>query len=112
MPLLSQLHILKSSSGKVVKVKENVCAQWGNVATHFIFSPNLIDIIKKDYDKAEEAFDDTMKRWLNGIKGTCHPITWSILLAVLQEIDHKTLATDLETIYFLKSSSQKTDIRV
>ena len=98
MPLLPQLHILKSSSGKVVKVKENVCAQWGNVATHLIFSPNLIDIIKKDNVKAEEAFDDMMKRWLNGTVGTRHPITWRTLLAVFREIDHNTLATDLETI--------------
>jgi len=43
-PLLSQLHILKSGSGKVVKVKESVCAQWGSVATQLILSPNLINI--------------------------------------------------------------------
>jgi len=99
MPLLPQLHMLKSSSnGKVVKVKESVCAQWGDVATQLIFSSSLIDIIKKNNNRVEEAFDDMMKRWLNGIKGTHHPITWSTLLAVFQEIDYNTLATDLETI--------------
>ena len=79
--------------------KPSACAQWNNEATHLIFSPNVIDIIKKDNVKAKEAFDDMMKLWLNGTAGTRQPITWSTLLAVLREIDRSTLASDLENIF-------------
>ena len=98
VPHFSQLHILNSSSGKVVKVRESVCAQWDVVATHLIFEPSVIDIIKKNNNTVEESFDDMMKQWLNGTKGTRLPIKWSTLVAVFREIDRNTLATDLENI--------------
>ena len=97
MPIPSQLHRLKSNSGKVVKVKEQVCVCWEAMAIQLHFSQGLIDIVKKN-DGPEKAFDDMMKRWLNGTEGTRQPITWNTLLAVFREIDHITLATDLESI--------------
>jgi len=97
MPLLPQLHLLKSSSGKIVKVKESVCARWKDVAIHLSFSPGLIDIIKEN-DGPEKAFDDMMTRWLNGTDGTRRPITWRTLLTVFQEIDYGVLASDIKNI--------------
>ena len=97
MPLPSQLHRLKSNSGKVVKVNEHVCVCWEAMALQLHFSQGLTDIIKKN-DEPEKALDDMMKRWLKGTEGTRQPITWRTLLAVFREIDHITLATDLENI--------------
>ena len=97
MPQLHQLHLLKSISGKVVKVKESVCAHWELVAIHLCFPKGVIAIIKEN-DGSEKAFDDMMTRWLNGTEGTRKPITWRTLLTVLQEIDHGVLASDLENI--------------
>jgi len=92
------LHVLKSSSGKVLEVKERVCAHWEETAIQLSFSPGLIATIKKDNDKVENAFDDMMTRWLNGTKGTRQPMTWRTLLTVLQEIDHGVLAGDIKSI--------------
>lgn len=97
-PLLPQLHVLRSSTGKVVKVKQSVCAVWENVATRLGFTPGLIDIIRKESEGPETAFDNMMKRWLKGTEGTCTPIAWRTLLAVFQDIDHGVLASDLENI--------------
>jgi len=74
-----------------------MCAQWDVVATHLIFEPSVIDITRKN-NTVEESFDDMVKRWLNGAKGTHLPINWSTLLAVFREIDCSTLAADLENI--------------
>ena len=110
MPLLPQLHVLKSSSGKVVKVKERVCAYWDDVATQLSFSPGLIDIIRRENDRLEKAFDDVMKRWLNGTEGTRKPITWKTLLTVLEDADHSVLADDIKNILpdVLRSKSDTT----
>ena len=97
MPLLRHLHLLKSSSGEVVKVKESVCAHWKDVAIHLSFSSGLIHIIEKK-GGPEEAFDDMMTRWLNGAEGTRKPITWRTLLTVLQDIDYGVLANDLQSV--------------
>ena len=97
IPLLSQLHLLKSISGKVVNVRQSVCAHWKDVAIQLSFIPGLIGIINEN-DGPEEAFDDMMTRWLKGMKDTRKPITWRTLLTVLREIDHGVLASDLEKI--------------
>lgn len=110
MPLPSQFRGLKSNSGNAVKVKEQVCAHWEDIAIQLSFSQGMIDIIKKN-DGPEKAFDDMMKRWLNGTEGTRQPTTWKTLLAVFREIDHNSLATDLESI-LLNSSGLKTDTAV
>ena len=96
-PLPAQLRELRGSSGNVVKVKEQVCAKWEDVATQLSFSQGLIDIIKKN-EGPEKAFDDLMKRWLNGTNDTRQPITWRTLLIVFRKIDHNTLASDLENV--------------
>ena len=98
MPHLHQLHVLKSGSGKVLEVKERGCAHWEETAIHLRFSPGLIATIKKDNDKAGNAFDDMMTQWLNGTKGTRQPVTWRTLLTVLQEINHGVLAGDIKSI--------------
>jgi len=97
MPLLPQLHLLKRISGKVVNVRQSVCAQWKDVAIQLSFTPGLIGIISEN-DGPEKAFDDKMTRWLNGTEGTRQPMTWRTLLAVFRDIGHGVLASDLESI--------------
>ena len=98
MPHLHQLRVLKSNSGKVLKVKERVCAHWEETAIQLSFSLGLIATIRKDNDKAENAFDDMMTRWLHGTKDTRQPMTWRTLLTVFREIDHGVLAGDIKSI--------------
>ena len=98
MPRLHQLHVLKSHSGKALNVRQEVCTHWDDVAIQLIFPPSLIDIIKKESNGHEKAFDDMMTRWLKGTERTHKPITWRTLLTVFREIDHNTLASDLENI--------------
>ena len=90
--------MLKSSSGKVVKIKERVCAYWDDVATQLSFSPGLIDAIRRGNDGPEKAFDDMIKRWLNGTEGTRKPITWRTLLTVFQDANHSVLADDIKNV--------------
>lgn len=98
MPCLHQLHVLKSHSGKILNVRQEVCTHWDDVAIQLIFPPSLIGIIRKESDGPGKAFDGMMIRWLNGTERTRKPITWRTLMTVFQEIDHNTLANDLESI--------------
>ena len=97
MPHLHQLQVLRSSSGEVVRVRERVGAHWRDVATQLGFSTGLIGIINEN-NGPQQAFDDMMTRWLNGMEGTRQPITWRTLVTVLRDMDHGVLASDLESI--------------
>ena len=90
--------MLKSSSGKVVKIKERVCAHWDDVATQLSFSPGLIDAIRRGNDGPQKAFDDMMTQWLNGMEGNCQPITWRTLLTAFQYANHSVLADDIKNV--------------
>ena len=81
-----------------MKVKESVCSHWRDIATHLHFSSGLMETIRTSNAGPEEAFDDVMTQWLNGTEGTLQPISWRTSLGVLRDINHNTLAMDLEEV--------------
>ena len=97
-PRLDQFNVLKSSSGRVVKVKEEMCAHWKDVAIHLRLSYGSMKTIETNINKAEDAFVTVMGQWLGGMEEARKPISWNTLLTVFEELQHGVLAADLREI--------------
>ena len=95
-PLLRHLHILRSSSGQTVKVRDSTAARWSNLAVQLDIPPHKIQTIERDCKDSEHAVDKVIFNWLIG--SARQPVTWRTLLEALEDAEFTTLATDLKTV--------------
>ena len=98
-PSLDQLHVLGSGE-KSVKIRKRVAARWRDLASHLKFEPGVIKIIESDSrSHCEDAFDDLMRRWLEG--AGLLPVSWKTLLQALDAADFKALSSDIRKVLSL-----------
>ena len=95
-PLVRQLHILRSSSGQTVKVRDCVAAKWNKLAVQLDFPHYKIEAIERDSKDCENATDKVIFNWLIG--SARQPVTWRTLLEALEDAEFTALATDLKTV--------------
>ena len=95
-PLARQLHILRSSSGQTVKVRDCVAARWNDLAAQLEIPHYDIETIERDSRDCKNAVDKLICHWLNGSARL--PVTWRTLLEALEDAEFTALATDLKTV--------------
>ena len=95
-PLARQLHILRSSSGQTVKVRDCVASKWNDLAVQLELPHYEIETIERDSRDCKSAVDKIICHWLNG--SARMPVTWRTLLEALEDAEFTALATDLKTV--------------
>ena len=93
-PELWQLQKFVGVSGRVIKVVEEVSADWDELALALHFSGGVIQTVREsEHFQVKRACRDILHRWLDG-QGL-QPVTWNTLVECLEDINHLSLAGDL-----------------
>lgn len=95
---MGELECLKSKDGKnEVKIIETVASIWVKVATLLDFKTPIIHQLECDYRMVADACRHMfMKRLSN--EGFEKPLTWEMILKVLENSDLKVFAKKLNTV--------------
>ena len=95
---MGELECLKSRDGKTeVKIIETVASIWMKVATLLDFKSPIIQQLECDYRMVADACRHMfMKRLSN--EGFEKPLTWEMILDVLENSDLKVFAKELNTV--------------
>ena len=95
---MGELEYLKSRDGKTeVKIIETVASIWMKVATLLDFKRPIIQQLECDYRMVADACRHMfMKRLSN--EGFEKPLTWDMILDVLENSDLKVFAKELNTV--------------
>ena len=95
---MGELECLKSRDGKTeVKIIETVASIWMEVATLLDFKRPIIQQLECDYRMVADACRHMfMKRLSN--EGFEKPLTWDMILDVLENSDLKVFAKELNTV--------------
>ena len=95
---MGELEYLKSRDGKTeVKIIETVASIWMEVATLLDFKRPIIQQLECDYRMVADACRHMfMKRLSN--EGFEKPLTWDMILDVLENSDLKVFAKELNTV--------------
>ena len=93
-PELWQLQRFVGVSGRVVRVMEEISADWEKIALALHFSGGVIRAVREsEHFQVERACRTILHRWLDG-QGL-QPVTWDTLVECLEDINHGSLAGDL-----------------
>ena len=91
-----QLQSFVGVGGRSIRVVENVCADWEELAVALQFSGGVIRAVKRSqHFQAEDACWAILQRWLDGHGESKQPVTWKTLVECLECIRHGSLASDL-----------------
>ena len=95
---MGELECLKSKDGKTeVKIIETVASIWVKVATMLDFKIPVIQQLECNYRMVADACRHMfMKRLSN--EGFEKPLTWKMILDILENSDLKVCAKDLNTV--------------
>ena len=93
-PELWELQRFVGVSGRVVKVVEEVSADWEKLALALKFCGAVIRTVREsERFQVEGACRNILHRWLEGQSSL--PVTWDTLVECLEDIGHRSLAEDL-----------------
>ena len=93
-PELWQLQKFVGVRGRVVRVMEEISADWEKLALALHFRGGVIRTVRKSEQfQVEKACCTILHRWLDG-EGL-QPVTWGTLVECLEDIDHWSLAGNL-----------------
>ena len=89
-----QLQKFVGVRGRVIKVVEEVSADWDELALALHFSGEVIRTVREsEHFQVEKACRTILHKWLDG-QGL-QPATWDTLMECLKDINHRSLAEDL-----------------
>ena len=89
-----QLQRFVGVSGRVVRVVEEVSADWEKLALALHFRGGIIRAVRENERQVEHACRHILEQWSLDGEGR-QPVTWGTLVEVLVDIEHGTLAGDL-----------------
>lgn len=91
---------MQAADGQQLKVIQNVGVDWKYLGLNLQFDHNMLKTIEKNaHFITEDSCLELLSRWLDG--ETCQPITWARLIQALKDIEHSTIATQLEKLLSL-----------
>ena len=96
-PSLARLRLLKTMSGKKIKIIDMVAPRWKYVGDlmNFDQTGETLDQIQKREASEESRCRKMFQLWLEG-KGV-KPVSWATVLAILEDSDLKELAYDIKS---------------
>ena len=98
---MKQLRLIKIGSRKV-KITETVCKKWKEIGELLDFddSGNRVTIIGNETNGLENCLTEVWQRWRNGESRDYQPASWRKLIELLEDIDHRALAAELDNHIF------------
>ena len=92
-PTLQQLQVMSDHSGEELRIRDEVAAQWEDLAIALGFEGCNIKCIKRDHSQnARAACQLMLLEWLNGERNLRKPVTWGTLIQSLVDADFKSTA--------------------
>ena len=89
-----QLQKFVGVRGRVVRVIEQISADWEKLALAFHFRGGVIRTVREsEHFQVEKTCHTILHKWLDG-QGL-QPVTWDTLVECLEDIGHRSLAEDL-----------------
>lgn len=98
-PTLRQLMLLKSLSGKHVRIIDEIAAYWKYFGVYLDFDEMgyTLDCIDRDHQSnVQLCCQQMMREWLNG--NSRQPATWATLIERLKVVGHCSLAKHVEDV--------------
>ena len=93
-PEMWQLQKFVGVRGRVVRVIEEISADWEKLALALHFRGGVIRTVREsEHFQVEGACRTILHKWLDG-QGL-QPVTWDTLVECLEDINHRSLAEDL-----------------
>ena len=99
-PTLTQLKIMKTTTGEKIKIIESVAPQWKELGDLLDFDPEgrTLELIEANNQlKGPVAYCREM--FITWLKGKGREATWEVLIELLEDIDQSELATKVETAF-------------
>ena len=104
--------MLKGKGEKKLRIIDAVASEWEELAIALGFDGNVINYVKKDYiHDSKGACSKILRLWLENedehLKG---PISWSILLQCLDDIEYSSLSNEIRSIIENPPTLQSVDL--
>ncbi len=105
---MSNLELLKwtDSTGKKPRIQiiSKLSPKWRDISDLLGFSPALTQQIELNCSRVQDRCKVVMRLWLSSKEGACrYPTTWEGLIALLEDIELSSLASDIGEVVCKKT---------
>ena len=97
-PTLTQLKILKTTTGEKIKIIESVAPKWKELGDLLNFDPEgrTLELIEAN-NQQKEPVACCREMFVTWLRGKGREATWEVLIELLDDIDQSELAKKVET---------------
>lgn len=96
-PTLPKLLSFQRKSGNKINIAQKIGTKYFDFGVQLLCDETgeeVDAIVLKCREDAEQINREILKLWIRG-KGNCKPLSWNVLIDVLNDIGLRTLATDI-----------------